>query len=128
MFEKVNNSKKQGNIGIGCAISYYCRLGYTVLLPLYLSQDYDLVIDKEGDLLKIQVKTTSVARPSGSFEVELRNKGGTSGTTYGSTATGTSDLLFILCADGSMYEVPKYVYSELKSSITLGTKYLQFKV
>lgn len=128
MFKNAKNTKQQGNIGISSAILYYTKLGYCVSLPLNDSQDYDLVVDKDNTLFKVQVKTTSCVKPSGSFAVELRNKGGTSGIQYSTTSDGSSGILFILCMDGSMYEIPKEVYKDIKSSITLGTQYQKYRV
>lgn len=58
MFENAINSKKQGDIGMCYAIAYFSKMGYTVNIPITDSQDYDLIIDREGKLLKVQVKTT----------------------------------------------------------------------
>lgn len=53
------NSKKQGDAGLGIAIGWFTSQGYTTLIPLTDSQDYDLVVDIEGKLSKVQVKTTT---------------------------------------------------------------------
>lgn len=46
------NSKKQGDAGLGEAIAYFTRLGYTVQLPLTDSQDYALVVDIDGNIIR----------------------------------------------------------------------------
>lgn len=55
------------------------------------TQDYDLVVDKDGKLQKVQVKGT--------------NRRGT-GNAYTIIDTDV-DLLFCLCGDGTMYLIPK---------------------
>lgn len=53
------NSKQQGDIGVAQAIAYYTTEGYAVSLPLGDNTRYDLIIDKEGTLYRVQVKSTS---------------------------------------------------------------------
>ena len=50
--------KKQGNVGVARAIYEYSRRGYTVLLPASDSDKYDMVVDVNGTLYKVQVKTS----------------------------------------------------------------------
>ncbi len=53
-----NSNKEKGNTGLGIAIAY-CANGYTVSIPLNDTQDYDLIVDKNNILKKVQVKATS---------------------------------------------------------------------
>ena len=39
-------NKQKGNSGLGIAIAYFSINGYTVLIPLNDTQDYDLVVEK----------------------------------------------------------------------------------
>ena len=48
------NSRKQGDVGLGRAIAYFTSEGFTVCLPLTDNQDYDLVVEKENGLKKIE--------------------------------------------------------------------------
>lgn len=53
------NSKQKGNITeVQCMLAFL-KLGYNVLTPYGDCQRYDFVIDLNGQLLKIQVKTAS---------------------------------------------------------------------
>lgn len=52
------NSRKQWDVWLWIAICCFAKLWYTVSIPLTDSQDYDLVVDFEWKLNKIQVKTT----------------------------------------------------------------------
>ena len=54
---KYRNTKKQGDVGLGAAIAFFSNLGYTVATPLTDSQNYDLVVDMDEGLKKVQVKT-----------------------------------------------------------------------
>lgn len=70
------NTKKQGDVGLGLAIGWFTSQGHTVCVPLTDSQDYDLVVDIDGKLQKVQVKTTTYKAPSGAYSVGLSVKGG----------------------------------------------------
>ena len=49
-------NKEKGNSGLGMAIAYFSTKGYTVSIPLNDTQDYDLVLEKDGHLKMVQVK------------------------------------------------------------------------
>lgn len=69
------NSLKQGNAGLGQAISYFTCNGYGVCIPLTDSEDWDLVVSKDSMLYKVQVKTSSQF-DNGSEKFEINVKGG----------------------------------------------------
>lgn len=123
------NSKKQGDIGLGHAISYYCKLG-TVCLPLTDSQDYDLIVDIDGKLHKVQVKTSGAQRDNKGYQITLVTKGGNkSGTGKDKPFDCTKvDFLFILTGDGKEYSIPSSKIDS-KIQITVGNqKYNEFVV
>ena len=43
-----DTNKQRGNCGLGIAIAYFSTNGYTVSISLNDTQDYDLLIDKDG--------------------------------------------------------------------------------
>ena len=97
MFEKTNNSRQKGDVGLGCAIAYFAQQNWTVSIPLTDSQSYDLIIDDKNGLKKVQVKTTEQQEPNGVFKVDLRTCGGNqSFKTVKKFDHSTSDLLFVL--------------------------------
>lgn len=128
MFKENFNSKQQGNVGIGYAIAYFTKQGYTVSLPLNDSQDYDLIIDVFGILNKVQVKTTRSVGKYGIYQVCLKSSGGTSGKIYGKVCDGSCDLLYILCANGDQYLIPKESFKNNQTSINLGKMYVQYRL
>jgi hypothetical protein len=126
MFELCKNSKKQGDIGLGMAISHYCSLGYTVSIPLTDSQSYDLIVDN-GTIQRVQVKTTSLKK-SGKYLVNMRTMGGNQKRYWCKKMDKSEvDILFILTDDHSIYIIPtKDIKSE--SGLTLSDVYKNFKV
>jgi Holliday junction resolvase-like predicted endonuclease len=54
------NPRKQGDIGEGIAAAWLMQQGYGVWIPFGHSPDCDLLAQKEGKLLRIQVKTSTL--------------------------------------------------------------------
>ena len=131
MFENCKNTKQQGNIRLGSAIQYFTQNLYLVSLPLNDSQDYDLVVeDRDGTLKKVQVKTSTQLNEYGTYSVNLRVLGGNSKSNY-VHKKGTEiiyDWLFILCDNGDRYLIPKDIIKDLKSTITVGKLYQEYKI
>lgn len=121
------NSRMQGNIGVGKAISYFTEMGYVVSIPLTDSQKYDLVVDIDAVLRKVQVKTTTF-KVGNVYQVLLKTNGGNkSGTTTHLFNSSNSDLLFIWCEDGSMFNIPTKDITNT-TTLNLGEKVSEYKV
>ena len=118
----MSNSKKRGDAGLGAAIGYFALEGYTVLVPLTDSQSYDLVIEVNDKLSKIQVKTTIAKTRNGNYVVELRTKGGNKHSEkvkhFGEL---DADYLFVLTGDGDRYLIPAGDCPSAR--LVLGSKY-----
>ena len=117
---KIETNKEKGNTGLSLAIAYYGSNGYTVSIPLNDTQDYDLIVDDGKQLQKVQVKFTN-NRPKNKlscYEVALKSCGGTKGTTYKTVKDTNIDILFVVCGDCTMYEIPKQIIKNT-STITL---------
>lgn len=125
MFEKAINSNRRGNIGMGYAIAKLTELGYNISIPITDSQDYDLIADLVGVLLKVQVKTTSYKdKKSEYYMVALRTK------TYNKLKSFTDsdcDLLFVLTESGQMYLIPKNEI-KVRNGLTLTTEFDKYSV
>ena len=128
MFEKCKNSKKQGDIGVGEAITFFIKRGQTVLFPLSDSEPYDLAFDDGTKLNKVQVKTTSSKTPYGVYQTNLRVLGGNqSFHTVKEFDASKVDFLFILAEDGNRYLVPS-VEIKTKTYFNLGSKAKKYKL
>jgi hypothetical protein len=100
------NTRAQGNVGIGAAIAQFTRRGWTVCVPLTDSQAYDLVVDMDGSLKRVQVKTTRYKR-GGNYVVNLSTKGGNrSYNTVKNFDPRAADYIYVLVDDGSEYLIP----------------------
>jgi hypothetical protein len=123
------NSKKQGDVGLGVAIGRFVRKGYHVSIPLTDSQDYDLVIEVDDQLCKVQVKMTYYQKYEDIYQVNLR--------VFGGNRSGTGkvkhfdpervDYLFVLTEAGDMYFIPSRDIQS-RSSMNLGEQYAAYLV
>ena len=123
------NSRKQGDVGLAIAIAWFVEHGHNVSIPLTDSQDYDLVVEFEGRLCGIQVRTTYHRKENGSYQANLRVLGGNrSGTgKVKQFDPELVDFLFIVTEDGQKYLIPSGAIHN-RSSIALCNKYAEFRV
>lgn len=128
MLKDQKNSRIQGNVGLGVAISYFCICGYNVSIPLTDSQDYDLIVEIDNILSRVQVKTTYSKTPYGIFTATLKTSGGNkSGYNIKNFNPDNVNYLFILTEDNDQYFIPCNPNIP-KTSINLDKKYNKFKV
>ena len=122
-----DTNKQRGNCGLGIAIAYFSTNGYTVSIPLNDTQDYDLLIDKDGKIENVQVKYTSCKTKYGVYQLALKSCGGTKGKTYKTVLDTNVDYLFAVTENVDMYMIP---VKELKnrSTINLCEKLACYKV
>ena len=121
------SNKTIGNASLGTAIGYFANIGCTVSIPLNDTQDYDLLVDFDGNIKKVQVKGTSFKTNYGIYQVSLKSSGGTKGKIYKTIKNTDIDLVFIATSDGDMYLFPK---QEIKnsSSLNLNETYKEYRL
>ena len=122
-----DTNKEKGNSALGIAIAYFSTNGYIVSIPLNDTQDYDLIVDKNNKVEKIQVKSTGCITKYGKYQVALKSCGGTKGKMYKTVIETNIDKVFIVDKEKNMYLIPKDLI-ENKSTINLCEKYSKFKV
>lgn len=124
---KFMSNKEKGNTGLGIAIAYYSANGYTVSIPLNDTQDYDLIVDRDNVLKKVQVKATSCKTKYDKYQVALKSCGGTKGKTYKTVIETNIDELFIVTDMMNIFIIPIEVIKN-KSTINLCEKYEKYKI
>lgn len=75
-------------------------------IPLNDTQDYDLIVEKDNTLYKVQVKATT-RKINGNYSVSLKSCGGTVGKIYKTVKDSNCDLLFVVCEDMTLYLIPR---------------------
>lgn len=127
IFDNCKNSKMQGTIGLGIAISSLLKQGYIVSLPLNDSQSYDLIIDNNGKLGRVSVKTTSYLKNE-YFNFNLSTKGGNkSNNTIKNFDNTKCEYVFILTSDETKYFIPSELIN-CKGNMTLYSPWDKYKL
>lgn len=122
-----SSNKDKGNSGLGIAIAYYSTNGYTVSIPLNDIQDYDLIVDKENVLKKVQVKATSCRTKYDKYQVALKSCGGTKGKTYKTIVDTNINELFVVTDAIDIFIIPIEIIKN-KSTLNLCEKYEKYKI
>lgn len=118
----------QGNLGLGKAIEYFTSNSIPIAIPLNDTQKYDLIADFNGKLQKISIKTSKATKNGTSFEVQLRNTGGSSGISKVRPFDNNScDYVFIYTADEKLYLIPAQSINSI-NSIVVGNKWTEYIV
>lgn len=127
LLKEQKNTKKQGDVGLSFAIAYFSSKGHNVSIPLTDSQDYDLIVDIDDKLYKVQVKTSSYIR-NNVYSVSISTKGGNrSYSTIKKFNNQMVDYIFILTENKDMYLIPTTILTNT-SSINLSEKYQEYRV
>ena len=81
------------------------RRGYRILLPFGVNQRYDLVLDSDGQFLKVQCKTGRLR--GGAIRFRAQSVQSNTGTTKTRHYLGEVDLFAVYCPDNdSVYMIP----------------------
>jgi hypothetical protein len=101
------NTKERGDIAVAKAISFFITNGYEVCLPLGDRRDYDLVVEKEGLLQKVQVKYAGIYSRGNVCKVGLRITGGNQSFGYSKKYKKNSfDFLYVYTQKDEEYLLP----------------------
>ena len=110
--ERLINRTQQGDLGEASAVEWLLREGAVAYKPVGYSPDNDLIADLNGELIRVQVKTTTqrTLTPDGHerFPTMIATNGGNqswSGVTkrFGSAR---ADFLFVLTSRGRRWFIP----------------------
>ena len=129
LMKNCKNTKIQGCIGLGQAVAYFTKMGYTVSSPLNDSQDYDLVVEIDEKLYKVQVKTTTIKSKSGYYQPYIRQTCKNTKRNYTKAATELKyDYLFVTGDNLESWFIPKDKIKEIKTALTLNKEFDQYKI
>lgn len=121
-------SNDKGCVAVGVAIAYFTQKKHRVSIPLNDTQAYDLIVDINGALKKVQVKYAG-HKDHENYAVRLttygrKNKEGVPYKKY--LKHGDMQLLFVLTELGDRYLIPSAVITT--EYVWLGDKYEEYKL
>ena len=94
----MRTTQRKGDIAVSQAMARFTSMGYDVALPFTESAPYDLIVDTGKDLMRVQVRYSSVR------EVALRRiHSNSKGYVIKKTKDGAYDWLYIFKDTGEEY-------------------------
>lgn len=98
-------NKEQGDICEAFATFYYMSLGYIVSKPLTQSPYYDIIVDMDGTLKRVECKSSRCKDNPKSYIVTLGTSGGNQSWNklVKTIDSRKVDEIFILDGDGNYY-------------------------
>ncbi|MGZ4267922.1 MAG: group I intron-associated PD-(D/E)XK endonuclease [Solirubrobacteraceae bacterium] len=123
------HARQQGDQGELSAMEWLGAQGRPIYIPVGHAPDCDLVTEVEGQLVGVQVKTTTFMR-AGRFEVALSTNGGNrSWTGLVKRFSGSRcDWLFVLAGDGRRWFIPAHAVGGSRKLVLGGPKYASFEI
>jgi PD-(D/E)XK nuclease superfamily protein len=132
--KRILNRRQQGDLGEVSAVEWLTRQGALALLPVGHSPDFDLVAQIAGQLLRIQVKTSTqeIRTPNGHLRhpVALVTNGGNQSWSGVSKLINTAriDYLFVLTASGRRWFIPSTDLGGKRAIQLGGLKYAEYEI
>jgi Holliday junction resolvase-like predicted endonuclease len=122
--------RKQGDIGEASAIAWLAQQGALIFTPLFRSPDYDLIAEIDGDLVRIEVKTSISRTPVGNWAVAVCTRGGNQSWNKITKRFDPNrcEFVFIHVGDGRRWFVPAASIEGETSMVVGGRKYSEFEV
>lgn len=122
------NTKERGDLAVGQAINFFIKNRYEVCLPIGDKRDYDLIIEKDGKLERVQVKYAGLYGRSGTCKVGLRITGGNQSYSYAKKYKKDAfDTLFVYTEKGEIYVIP-WNNLKIRNELSIETrKYNMYK-
>jgi hypothetical protein len=118
-----DNGQTQGVLGLAIAISWFSANGYFVSLPIADVKPYDLIVEKNNRLYKIQVKTTRYRQKTkaGGLEKSFR---------FNTKSYKEKDFhyYFIVTSDNNKYFIPKKKFTSMAHRFKLSSRYDKYIV
>jgi len=113
----MRTTQRKGDIAVSQAIARFTKMGYDVSIPLTESASYDLIVDTNEGLKRVQVRYSSVK------EVALRRiHSNSKGYVVKKTKVNAYDWLYIFKSTGEEYLIKKCLAN--RNAITPTVDYL----
>jgi hypothetical protein len=121
--------RRQGDLGELSAMEWLGLQGYSIYVPFGHSPNVDLIAEDDEQLLRVQVKTSTLYRDR-RWKVTICTRGGNrswNGLVKRFSAT-RCDALFVLVGDGRQWFIPAEAVDATSGLCLGGPKYARFEV
>lgn len=117
------NTIQIGRIGEAAIVSEFVQREYDIYMPIFGNADFDLIVAKDKQLYRVEVKSTSYERYPGKYEVQLKSVRHNTSETKIKKFDGTkSDLLAIyIIPTGTVVILDSMDYHDRCTTLIEGT-------
>jgi Holliday junction resolvase-like predicted endonuclease len=115
----------QGDLAEAFVVFMLLKQGWTAHLSQVSYSKYDIIVEINGQLKTVQVKSTDSKAPSGNFVVTLKTSGGNKTRLSAEDYDNESDFLAVVTGDSKVYLMPR-VQITAKSSMTISDAHLEY--
>lgn len=121
--------KEKGDIAAANAIAYFMSNGYEVCLPIGDKRPYDIIVEQNGTLNKVQIKYAGLYTTTQKHRAALRTMGGNQSFYTAKKYSATDfDLLFIYVANGRKFIIPWSNITNRNSVAIEASKFARYEV
>ncbi len=121
--------KEKGDLAVGHAIAYFMINGYEVCLPIGDKRPYDLAVEQDGALHRVQVKYAGLYKGTNRYRAALRTMGGNqSFYTAKKYQDDDFDLLFIYAGNGRKFLIPWKEITNRNSIAVEAGKFARYEI
>jgi hypothetical protein len=118
-------TKQKGDVALGFAIQHYLANGYEVCLPIGDKRAYDLLIEKDNVIQRVQVKYAGLYTTKSICKVGLRITGGNQSFHYAKKYLDDAfDILFVYTARAQSFSIP---WTEVKARNELSIEHVKYR-
>lgn len=116
--------KEKGDLAVAHAITYFMTNGYEVCLPIGDKRPYDIVVEQDNTLFRVQIKYAGFYSGEGKYRAALRTMGGNQSYHTAKRYQKTDfDLLFVFVGNGRKFLIP---WNELKNTNSISIEASKF--
>jgi len=115
----LRNTQRKGDIAVAQAIATFTKLGHDVALPITESAAYDLILDCDEGLKRVQVRFTSSSRR----QVDLRRiHSNGNGYVVKKTKPDAYDWLYVLNDQGEEFLLKECLHARRSWTLTTASR------
>ncbi len=121
--------KEKGDLAAAQAIHYFMTHRYEVCLPIGDKKPYDIIIEKDGVLARVQIKYAGYYNGDKKYKAALRSMGGNQSYHSAKKYADTDfDVLFVYVENGRKFVIP-WPELPIRNSLAIeASKYAQYEV
>src|SRR4051812_17854948 len=122
--------REQGDIGELSAMEWLASKGAHIYVPVGHSPDVDLIAMIDGQVLRVEVKTSTYKTPAGRWQVTISTSGGNQSWNglVKHFDRSRCEYLFVHVGDGRRWLIPAGAIDGRTALLLGGPKYAEFEI